>query len=235
MEISDQVVYALIAAAIMLLVGFPVHEFCHAWAAFRLGDSTARWQGRLTLNPRVHFDPVGGVMLLLTALISSGSWFFGYAKPTPVNPMNLSGGRRGEAWVAAAGPLSNLVMAVAVAIPFRLGNLIIEQGGFLYLNPPEFLAGLPDRAQEMFVLVPYYFIVINVFLFIFNLLPVPPLDGWRVLNGLVPSHVAWQLRELEQRYRMYIPIVFLVLILVLGGRIISPIAEAIINLLLGFG
>ena len=98
MQISDQLVYALIAVGIMLLVGFPVHEFCHACAAFKLGDSTARWQGRLTLDPRVHFDPVGGLMLLVTALLTAGSCFFGYAKPTPVNPMNLHGGRRGEAW-----------------------------------------------------------------------------------------------------------------------------------------
>ena len=103
----------------MLLVGFPVHEFCHALAAYRLGDSTARWQGRLTLDPRVHFDPVGGMMLVISALFSQGGFFFGYAKPTPVNPMNLHGGRRGEAWVAAAGPLSNLVMAAIVAIPLR--------------------------------------------------------------------------------------------------------------------
>ena len=206
----------------MLLVGFPVHEFCHAWAAFKLGDSTARWQGRLTLNPRVHFDPVGGIMLLATALITSGSWFFGYAKPTPVNPMNLAGGRRGEAWVAAAGPLSNLVMAAIVAIPLR----------FL-LQDLSVLQGLPERAQQMIVLVPYYFVLINVFLFIFNLLPIPPLDGWKVLGGLVPSNVAWQLRELEQRYAMYIPIVFLVFIIFLGSRIITPIADLILDLLLG--
>lgn len=234
MELSDAVIYALIAAAIMLLVGFPVHEACHAWAAYRLGDSTARWQGRLTLDPRRHFDPVGGVMLLLTALISQGSWFFGYAKPTPVNPMNLRGGRRGEAWVAAAGPLSNLVMAAIVAIPLRLSGTIVASGPYLLLNPPDFLAGLPERAQDMIILVPYYFVVINVFLFIFNLLPVPPLDGWKVLGGLVPPHVAWRMRELEQRYAMYIPIVFLVLILFAGGRIIGPIADAILGVLLGF-
>ncbi len=234
MEISDQIIYALIAAGIMLLVGFPVHEFCHAWAAFRLGDSTARWQGRLTLNPRVHFDPIGGTMLLITALLSSGTWFFGYARPTPVNPMNLEGGRRGEALVAAAGPLSNLVMAAIVAIPLRLSGWIFEQGGFLFIDPPDFVAGLPERAQEMIVLVPFYFLMINIFLFIFNLLPVPPLDGWKVLGGLVPSNVAWQMRDLEQRYAMYIPIVFLVLILFAGGRIIGPIADAIRNLLLGF-
>lgn len=218
---DDTLLYALLAAGIMLLVGFPVHEFCHAWAAWRLGDSTARWQGRLTLNPVVHFDPVGGLMLLITALLSGGSWFFGYAKPTPVNPMNLSGGRRGEAWVAAAGPVSNLVMAAIVAIPLR----------FL-LDDLSLIRDLPDRAQQLIVLVPYYFVLINVFLFIFNLLPVPPLDGWKVLGGLVPSHIAWRMREIEQRYAMYIPIVFLVVIIAFGGRIIGPIADAILRLLL---
>ncbi len=222
MQLSDTLLYALLAVGIMLLVGFPVHEFCHAWAAFKLGDSTARWQGRLTLNPRAHFDPVGGLMLLLTAVLTSGQWFFGYAKPTPVNPMNLSGGRRGEAWVAAAGPLSNLVMASIVAIPLRI-----------LLHDPALIHGLPERAQQLIIFVPYYFVLINVFLFIFNLLPVPPLDGWKVLGGLVPSHVAWQLREIEHRYAMYIPIVFLVFIFILGGRIIGPIADVILGVLLG--
>src|SRR5918992_575814 len=115
----DAIVAALVAVIIMLLVGFPIHEFLHAWTAYRLGDNTARWQGRLTLDPRVHFDPIGGLMLVITAVISGGRFFFGYAKPTPVNPMNLSGGRRGEALVAAAGPLSNLVLASIVAIPLR--------------------------------------------------------------------------------------------------------------------
>src|SRR5688500_180673 len=101
----DAVVSALVAVIIMLLIGFPIHEFLHAWAAFRLGDNTARWQGRLTLDPRVHFDPVGGTLLAVTALLGAvqgGFFAFGWAKPTPVNPMNLSGGRRGEALVAAA-------------------------------------------------------------------------------------------------------------------------------------
>lgn len=219
---NDALLYALLAVGIMLLVGFPVHEFCHAWAAYRLGDSTARWQGRLTLNPRVHFDPIGGLMLLITAVLSSGSWFFGYAKPTPVNPMNLRGGRRGEAWVAAAGPLSNLVMAAIVALPLRL-----------LLNDMSLIADLPLRAQQLIVNVPYYFVVINVFLFIFNLLPIPPLDGWKVLGGLVPSPVAWQMRELEQRYAALIPIVFLVVILMLGRFIIVPIADVILSILVG--
>jgi Zn-dependent protease len=222
MVLDQQLLYALLAVGIMLLVGFPVHEFCHAYAAFRLGDSTARWQGRLTLNPVVHFDPVGGLMLAISAILTQGSFFFGYAKPTPVNPMNLHGGRRGEAWVAAAGPLSNLVMAAIVAIPLRF-----------VLHQPSLLAGLPSQLYDLVIYVPYYFVVINVFLFVFNLLPVPPLDGWKVLGGLVPPQTAWQMRNLEQQYAQIIPLIFLAVILFAGGRIIGPIGDGIVNLLLG--
>ena len=110
----------VIAVAIMLLVGFPVHEFSHALAAYRLGDGTAKLFGRLTLNPVAHFDPLGGILLAVTFIGSQGSFGFGWAKPTPVNPMNLQGGRRGEAIVAAAGPISNLILAAIVALPAAL-------------------------------------------------------------------------------------------------------------------
>jgi Zn-dependent protease len=137
--------------------------------------------------------------------------------------MNLREGRRGEALVAAAGPVSNLVMAAIVAIPLR----------FIY-GSPELLNDM-IRAWPLAVIVnvAFYFVVINVFLFIFNLLPVPPLDGWKVLGGLVTPRMAWQLRDFEQRYAMIIPLVFLVLILFLGARIIGPIADFLIDLLLG--
>jgi len=102
----------LVAVAIFLLVGFPVHEFSHALVAYRLGDGTAKMFGRLTLNPIVHLDPVGSLILVASALLGSG-FIIGWAKPTPVNPSMLRGGRRAEAWVAAAGPVSNLVMAIA--------------------------------------------------------------------------------------------------------------------------
>lgn len=222
MALDQQTIYALLAVGIMLLIGFPVHEFSHALAAYRLGDSTARWQGRLTLNPVVHFDPVGGLMLVISALLTG--FFFGYAKPTPVNPMNLRGGRRGEAWVAAAGPLSNLVMAILVALPLRI--LLANQ---------QLLADLPRQVAELLVNVPYYFITINVFLFVFNLLPVPPLDGWKVLGGLVSPRMAWQLRAWEQQYAQLIPLVFFAVIFLGGARIIGPIGTTIVNALVGVG
>lgn len=219
---DESVLYALLAAGIMLVVGFPVHEFSHAFAAYRLGDSTARWQGRLTLDPRVHFDQVGGLMLVITALLP-GNFFFGYAKPTPVNPMNLQGGRRGEALVAAAGPLSNLVMAAVVAIPLR----------FVFASDALLVEAIRAWPVAIVINVAFYFVLINVFLCIFNLLPVPPLDGWKVLGGLVPPHVSWQMRRLEQQYAMIIPIILLGVIFLFGGKIIGPIADVILDILLG--
>lgn len=219
----DAIVSALVAVIIMLLVGFPIHEFLHAWTAYRLGDNTARWQGRLTLDPRVHFDPVGGVMLVITAVISSGQFFFGYAKPTPVNPMNLSGGRRGEALVAAAGPFSNLVLATLVAIPLRY-----------IIHTPDIGQMITDSQLGLFAFqVAIAFLTINILLFLFNLIPIPPLDGWAVLVGLVPARTAYQMREFQHRYAAIIPFAFLAFILIGGGTIISPILVTIRNLLLG--
>src|SRR5687767_5173288 len=148
----------------MLLVGFPVHEFAHALAAYRLGDGTAKLFGRLTLNPIAHFDPLGG-LLLAVSFIGAG-FGFGWAKPTPVNPANLAGGRRGEALVAAAGPLSNLVLAAAAALPLR----------YIRANP-ELGLQIPDMVLQILGL----FIIFNLVLMIFNLLPIPPLDGSKVL------------------------------------------------------
>ena len=103
----DVILPSLIAAGLILVISFPVHECAHAWAAYRLGDGTAKLFGRLTLNPIVHFDPLGGFLLLVSSLLGFG---IGWAKPTPVNPINLRGGRRSEGLVAAAGPLSNLLL-----------------------------------------------------------------------------------------------------------------------------
>ena len=199
---------ALIAVGIILLVGFPVHEFTHALVADRLGDHTARYMGRLSLDPRVHFDPLGGGILILSALV--GGIFVGWAKPTPVNPVNLQGGRRGEAWVAAGGPFSNLVMAALVAVAVR---------AIITLGLP-----VPNLLFEILS----YFVLINVFLFLFNLLPIPPLDGYRVLTGVVDARTAYSLRQLEQY-----GFILIVLLFLFAGPIIGPIGVRIYSLLIG--
>jgi Zn-dependent protease len=132
----DVILPSLIAAGLILVISFPVHECAHAWTAYRLGDGTAKLFGRLTLNPVVHFDPLGGFLLLVSSLLGFG---IGWAKPTPVNPINLRGGRRSEGLVAAAGPLSNLVLAVFGGILFRplivLINIALLLFNFIPIAP----------------------------------------------------------------------------------------------------
>lgn len=216
----EQLLPVAIAVAIMLLIGFPVHEFAHALAAFRLGDATAKLYGRLSLNPIVHFDPIGGTLLALTFLASGGGFGFGWAKPTPVNPINLAGGRRGEALVAAAGPISNLVMAAAAALPLR----------YLVANP-ELAVQVPDLVIQVLSL----FVFINLVLMLFNLIPIPPLDGSKVLFAFLPPATTWQWRPVLEQYG------FLLLIFLfffppgdsIGGNILIPVLEGLFGLLVG--
>jgi Zn-dependent protease len=217
--VSDQTLAAIIVVAIMLLVGFPVHEFSHALAAYRLGDSTARFMGRLTLNPIAHFDPLGGILLAVTMLSGTG-FAFGWAKPTPVNPRNLEYGRWGEAIVAAAGPISNLVLAIAAALPLRY-----------ILSNPSLASDIPLLALQILLL----FIQLNLVLMVFNLFPIPPLDGSKVLFAFLPPQVAWRWRPMLEQYG------FILLIIVfflppgnsIGGRIVVPIIDALLGLLVG--
>jgi Zn-dependent protease len=216
--VSEDLIARVIVVAIMLLVGFPVHEFAHALAAYRLGDGTAKLFGRLTLNPVAHFDPLGGI-LLAVSFIGAG-FGFGWAKPTPVNPANLAGGRRGEALVAAAGPLSNLVLAAAVALPLRY-----------IAATPGLAAQIPDLVIQILIL----FVFINLVLMFFNLLPIPPLDGSKVLFAFLPPRLAWQWRPVLEQYG------FILLLLLfflppngsIGSRILVPIINGLFGLLVG--
>ena len=216
---QEQLVSIVIVVAIMLLVGFPVHEFAHALAAYRLGDGTAKLFGRLTLNPIVHFDPIGGTLLAVSFLVSQGSFAFGWAKPTPVNPMNLAGGRQGEAIVAAAGPISNLLLATIGGIALR----------FLIAT------GTLRDVPELLVLVLDSFVRINIILMIFNLIPIPPLDGSKVLFAALDRQTEYRIRPVLEQYG------FLIVIALfffppgnsIGGRILIPIIDGIYGLLVG--
>ncbi len=183
----------IVAFLLSLLIAIDVHEFAHAWMANELGDPTARYYGRLSLNPLVHLDPMGTVMMLFSIFYGFG---IGWGKPVPVNPMHLRKGPRvGMGMVAAAGPLSNLVLAAIVAIPIRLG-----------LPLPAFLMGLLLTV-----------ISVNIGIALFNLLPLPPLDGASILRGILSTiRAAWayQVSEALDRIQAQGPIIFILLIMV---------------------
>ena len=178
----------IILIGIFLLVAFPIHEFAHAFVAYRLGDGTAKLFGRLTLNPVVHFDPIGGLFLVITALLPGGL-LFGWAKPTPVNPSNLRDRRNGEVLVALAGPASNLVMASLAAIVVRI---VIAAD-----------IAVPPLVGEILI----NFVLFNIALAIFNMLPIPPLDGSNLLFRFLSPQQAWQWRPILQQYGFIILIV----------------------------
>ncbi len=186
-----------------------IHEVMHGVAADRLGDPTARYAGRLTLNPIPHLDMFGSILLPLVLVFTNSPIFFGWAKPVPYNPYNLKPGRFSEAIVAGAGPFSNIVIAL-------IGGLVIRSGIFASANDIIFLI-----------------VVVNTMLCIFNLIPVPPLDGSKVLASLLPLSLAhgyanWRHR-MEMNPFMGMGIV-LVIILLLGGtfgNLIYSLASAI--------
>jgi Zn-dependent protease len=228
-ELGRALFSAVIVVAVMLLVGFPVHEFMHAWTAWRLGDSTARWQGRVSLDPRVHLDQMGSLMLVISAAFSvfAGSGLlFGRARPTPGNTLNLRHGRRGHALVAFAGPASNLVVAILVAVPLRVMLSSPETRRFVIETP------LLDLTFQVLATL----LTLNIVLFIFNLIPIPPLDGWSVVHGIVPRGMARRMSELEVQYASLLPTIFLGFVIILfvsGGTFLGPLVTGITDLLLG--
>lgn len=200
----------IVLIAIFLLIGFPVHEFAHAASAYLLGDATAKHFGRLTLNPAAHFDPLGGLMLVLSVLL--GGFVIGWAKPTPVNPANLRDRRNGEVVVALAGPASNLVMAAIGAVAVRL---------LIGLD-----VAVPGAVGTILILFVFY----NVALTVFNLIPVPPLDGSTLLFRVLDPRTAWQLRPILSQYGFVIILVFVFT----AGRPVANLIFDVTRLLVGF-
>jgi Zn-dependent protease len=202
-----------------LVVSISIHEFAHAWSAYELGDPTARNLGRLTLNPIKHFDPLGALMIVF---MSIAGWGIGWGKPVPVNPYNMrTNPRVGMGLTSAAGPFSNLVLAALFAIPLRLG-----------LN-------LPPAVFNLF----WIMIITNVSLALFNLIPLPPLDGFGVVQGILGTFRTRWAYEWGSRLDKLIPFgpVLLLGILSLGwftgfsplSWILGPPRDAILGLLLG--
>ncbi|WP_420717567.1 site-2 protease family protein [Emcibacter sp.] len=198
-----------------------MHEAAHGWVAWKLGDDTAKVQGRVTFNPLAHIDPFGTVLLPLLLLVMQVPFLFGYAKPVPVNFQRLKNPRTDMVWVALAGPGANILLALT-------GGLLLNLYGFL----PEFMAEWFGRNLVNLILI-------NAILAVFNMLPLPPLDGGRVAVGLLPAGLARPLARLEP-YGMMILIGLIFVLPMIGAQlglnfnlvfaIIKPLAEFIESL-----
>lgn len=195
---------------LILILSIIVHEVSHGYAALALGDPTAKYQGRLTLNPLKHIDPMGSVIIPAILVLSNSSFLFGWAKPVPYNPYNLRKGRFGEAIVAGAGPLTNILIAVFFALVIHLGKGILSYE-FMLLS-----------AQVVYM---------NLILAIFNLIPAPPLDGSKILKAFLPFPLARSLEQFEERLGN---LVFILPLLIAFGLwpIISPVLKFFLNILL---
>jgi Zn-dependent protease len=210
---------AVIFIALFVLISGPVHECAHAFVAWRLGDDTAKLFGRISLDPIRHFDLLGGSLLIgstILNLLSSGSPSgFGWAKPTPVNPYNLRG-RHADSLVAAAGPLSNLALAAIFAVGFRIlwGNGAVEPNNHSAIN--------------MVQLVFFTGVRLNVMLMVFNLIPIPPLDGSHVLLDFLDPRTANNIRGVFNQYGMLL----LVVVVLFGGAFIFQLVNPIVSFLI---
>lgn len=209
-----------LARILAWLFAVPLHEVCHGFVSCKLGDNTAKSAGRLTLNPLRHIDPLGLLSMLFIGV--------GWAKPVPVNPAFYKNRKTGMALTALAGPLSNLVLAFAVILPLRLfGRLAAANfgGG---------LSAWPLWAGAAYQVV-YYFTVINVTLALFNLLPVPPLDGSRILGLLLPERAYFGIMRYERYIMMVLLAAMLILPRVFGisplGWLIGPASGAVMDAL----
>lgn len=192
-------ILSLLLSVPAILIAITFHEYAHGWAAYKLGDPTPKFYGRLTLNPLAHLDPIGTVMLLI--------FRFGWAKPVPINPNNFDNYRRDTALVSIAGPAANFLLAILFAL---IGRIVMP----FYIRP-----------INMFLSISIY---INIALAIFNLLPIPPLDGSKLLLLFLPYRYMYVMGFLEQYG--FIIIVMLIAFTNFIGIIVSPIVNWLFNI-----
>jgi len=200
------IIYTIAVWAIPVLFAITLHEVAHGWIANKLGDSTARMLGRLTVNPLKHIDPIGTILVPLVMVLLQTGFVFGWAKPVPINYNNLKNPRKDMAIVAVAGPLANLAMAIFWALVFKFG---------MTLGSTNLGEGIMAMGKAG--------ILINLVLFVFNLLPIPPLDGGRVLSAVVPPAVSDVLDRIE-------PYGFFIVI----GLLYFGVLNVILNPVIGF-
>ena len=203
MDDPNALIQTIAVAALPVIFAITLHEAAHGYAARHFGDPTAWLQGRISLNPLRHIDPVGTILIPLAILLfSGGNFLFGYAKPVPVDFGRLRQPKKDMLWVAAAGPGANLLMACLWALMFKLSWLL-----------PQFFSTPLARMAEIGI-------VINCVLMVLNLLPLPPLDGGRIAVSLLPHRLAWKFARLE---RWGFPILLVLLFTGILGAVMNPL------------
>ncbi len=196
----------LLMIFIILIFSIILHECAHGLVAERCGDPTARQAGRITLNPIPHLDPIGSILLpgimILMSLFTGSGFIFGWAKPVPINPYNLNDPKRDMMWIGLAGPAANFAVALFLTLVFRL--LVIS-------------------ASSLGAKILFYGVALNLILGFINLIPIPPLDGSRILSGLLPEQYAYKLSRIE-------PFGFMIILILLISGLLSPILMLVLRL-----
>ena len=210
----NHIIQQISIMVVPILMAVTFHEVAHGWVAYKLGDPTAKEAGRLTLNPIKHLDLLGTIVFLVTRMI-------GWAKPVPVNPFNFKNPKKGMAWVAVAGPAMNILLAIFFTIVLKV----------LFMIPVSRDSSLLIAILTPLALMCKIGIIINVGFAVFNIIPVPPLDGSKILEGLLPMEAAVQYARLE-RYGMLILVVLIFTRVV--DYVIFPIINVIAGALMGF-
>ncbi len=202
---------AIAIGLLCLAFALLIHEFAHAWMAYQLGDPTAKYDGRLTLNPLVHFEPMGAIALTLTYIMSKGTLIMGWAKPVPINSDNFKSRSLDTALVAAAGPFINFAFAIPCSMLYLTGVF----------------GGTPLEV----VLV--RMVMANVGFGLFNLIPWPPLDGWKILGAALPEAMTEQMRRMEARMGIWSLVGLLVLMWLGGQKLLYVANQTVLGFLLG--